>query len=75
MANLAITWCLKNKNVSVILLGAKRGQQLDDVCGAVKFQDKLTPTVMEEIEQVLGNKPKLDPLLYGSYLRFPNARL
>jgi len=75
VANLAFAWCLKNKNVSVILLGAKRKQQLDDTCTAIKVQDKLSPTIMKEIEDVLQNKPTRDPILYGPFLRTPNARL
>ncbi|ETO07412.1 voltage-gated potassium channel beta-2 subunit, partial [Reticulomyxa filosa] len=71
---LAVAWCLKNKNVSVILLGAKRAEQLE-TCAAIKLQDKLTPDILKEIEKILNNKPIEDPALYGSFLRNPNARL
>jgi len=75
VSNLAIAWCLKNNNVSVILLGASRKEQLHETCTAVKFQDQLTPKIMQEIEQVLQNKPVLDPELFSDYLRSPNAKL
>lgn len=54
---LAITWCLKNENVSTVMLGASKLSQLEENFKAIEAKAKLTPEVMEEIEKVLNNKP------------------
>lgn len=54
---LALAWCAKNPNVSTVILGATKPQQVVDNCGAMKLLPKLTPELMEEIEGILGNKP------------------
>ncbi len=55
---LAIAWCLKNPNVSTVILGASKTSQLQENFKALDFQVKLTDEVMTKIEEVLGNKPK-----------------
>ncbi|MBL1233751.1 MAG: aldo/keto reductase [Flavobacteriales bacterium] len=54
---LAITWCLKNENVSTVMLGASKLSQLEENFKAIEAKAKLTPEVMEEIENALNNKP------------------
>lgn len=54
---LALAWAAKNPNVSTVILGATKPEQVHDNCGAIKLLPKLTPDVMEEIEKVLANKP------------------
>lgn len=54
---LAITWCLKNENVSTVMLGASKLSQLEENFKAIEAKAKLTPEVMEEIEKTLNNKP------------------
>lgn len=58
MPHLAIAWCLKNENVSTVILGASKTQQLEENLKASDHVDKLTPEVMEKIENILQNKPK-----------------
>jgi voltage-dependent potassium channel beta subunit len=58
MAQLAIAWCLKNQNLSSVILGASRVEQLQENFGALEIVPKLTPDVMERIESVLQNKPR-----------------
>ena len=60
MASLALAWCLKNPNVSTVILGASRVSQLEDNLKTVDIVDKLTDDIMECIEEVLDNKP--DPM-------------
>ena len=60
MATLALAWCLKNPNVSTVILGASRLSQLEENLTAVDIVDQLTDDVMEHIEEVLDNKP--DPM-------------
>lgn len=59
--HLALAWAAKNKNVSTVILGATKVEQVHDNCKALAMMDKLTPEVMEEIETVLDNKPKPAP--------------
>jgi voltage-dependent potassium channel beta subunit len=57
MPVLAITWCLKNENVSSVILGASTLNQLKENFNAIEAKSKLTAEVMEKIEKVLKNKP------------------
>ena len=60
MASLALAWCLKNPNVSTVILGASRVSQLEENLKAVDIVDQLSEDVMERIEEILDNKP--DPM-------------
>lgn len=60
MAQLALAWILKNPNVSTVITGASRPEQVRENMGAADAVEKLTPEVMERIESVLGNKPVED---------------
>jgi voltage-dependent potassium channel beta subunit len=55
---LALAWAAKNPNVSTVILGATKPQQVHDNCKALQLLPKLSSEVMEEIEGVLENKPK-----------------
>lgn len=57
MAHLSIAWCLKNPNVSTVILGASRLSQLEDNLSAIDVVAKLTPDVIERIETIVANKP------------------
>jgi len=57
-AQLALAWAAKNPNVSTVILGATKPEQVHDNCKALKLMEKLTPEVMEEIENILQNKPQ-----------------
>ncbi|KAM7188463.1 putative voltage-gated potassium channel subunit beta [Rhypophila sp. PSN 637] len=57
VSQLALAWAAKNPNVSTVILGATKVDQLVDNIKALELVDKLTPEVMEEIEGVLDNKP------------------
>jgi len=59
--HIALAWAAKNPNVSTVILGATKVEQVHDNCKALKLLDKLTPELMEEIEGILENKPKHPP--------------
>ncbi|MFC1922304.1 potassium channel beta subunit family protein [Chloroflexota bacterium] len=61
MAQLALAWCLKNPNVSTVITGASRPEQVVENMAALEVVPKLTDEVMERIEAVLENKPKPEP--------------
>ena len=54
---LAIAWCLKNPNVSTVMLGASKVSQLEENLTAVAKKHLLTTQVMQEIELALNNTP------------------
>lgn len=60
LASLAIAWCIKNPHVSTAILGATKKEQLYENLKALEVVHKLTADIMEKIEKILQNKPKLD---------------
>ncbi|KAF9883381.1 hypothetical protein FE257_003548 [Aspergillus nanangensis] len=61
LSQLALAWCLKNENVSSVITGASRPEQVVDNVQSLKLLPKLTPEVMAQIDEYLQNKPALDP--------------
>lgn len=59
MTQLALAWCLKNPNVSTILLGATKPSQLEENLGALEVAKRLTDAHLAEIESILGNVPEV----------------
>ena len=62
VSQLAIAWCLLNPNVSTVILGATRPEQLRENLAASEAVAKLTPEVVARIEAVVGNKPPPRPI-------------
>ncbi|GAA0893353.1 aldo/keto reductase [Fulvivirga kasyanovii] len=58
MPLLALAWCLKNDDVSTVILGASKKEQLQENLKALEAKEKLTAEVMEKIESILANKPE-----------------
>ncbi len=58
LPKLAISWCLKNPNVSSVITGASKPEQVKQNMQALDAVDKITPDIMEKIEEILKNKPK-----------------
>lgn len=56
-ATLAMAWVLKNPRVSSAITGASRPEQIYDSVKALSAVEKLTPEIMNEIDEILGNKP------------------
>ncbi len=54
LPRLALAWCLKNPNVSSVITGASKPAQVKENMKAGSLVSKLTPEVMERIEQILG---------------------
>lgn len=59
MVKLSLAWCLKNPNVSTVILGASKTAQLTENFEALDVVARLTPDVMDAIDTVLENKPVL----------------
>jgi voltage-dependent potassium channel beta subunit len=58
LAQLAIAWCLKNPNVSTVILGASKVEQLTENLGSLEVADRLSPEVLETIEEIMSNRPE-----------------
>lgn len=58
VAQLAIAWCLTNPNVSTVITGASRPSQVEENMKALQIYEKLSPDLLQEIEEILQNKPE-----------------
>ena len=58
LAKLSIAWCLKNPNVSTVILGASKVPQLQENLQVLEVLPLLTEDVLAEIEGIVANKPK-----------------
>ncbi|KAI6784418.1 voltage-gated potassium channel subunit beta-like protein [Emericellopsis cladophorae] len=54
---LALAWVLANPNVSSAIIGASRPEQIYQNVNALSAVEKLTPEILKEIDELLGNKP------------------
>jgi len=57
---LALAWCLKNPNVSTVITGASRVEQVHQNMKALDAVHLLTADIMKRIESILENKPVED---------------
>lgn len=56
LSQLALAWCLKNPYVSTVITGASRVEQVHENMKAGEVAKKITPDVMERIDQAFGVK-------------------
>jgi len=59
LAALSIAWCAKNPNVSTVILGATKKEQLLENLKALEVLPKLSVDIMLEIDRITGTKPVL----------------
>ncbi|KAM8899701.1 voltage-gated potassium channel subunit beta-2-like isoform 2-T3 [Spinachia spinachia] len=57
-AQLAIAWCLRSEGVSSVLLGVSNTEQLLENIGSIRVLSQLTPTLIAEMDTLLGNNPQ-----------------
>lgn len=60
MSQLAIAWCLKNENVSTVITGASKPEQVSSNMKSLEVAKLLTEEVNDKIELILGNKPQAE---------------
>lgn len=60
MAQLALAWLLRRKEVSSVITGATNIRQLQDNLDSAEAVERLSDDVLERIEQILGNYPDED---------------
>ncbi len=61
MPHLGICWCLKNPNVSTVILGASKEEQLIQTLKSKDYLHLLSDEIMNKIELILNNKPQHPP--------------
>jgi voltage-dependent potassium channel beta subunit len=59
MAQLALAWARKNENVSTVITGATRAEQVDENMVSLEFVSALDADVMDRIEGILQNRPDI----------------
>jgi len=57
LPRMAVAWCIKNRNVSTVILGASKVNHLKETIKAVEDVPLLTDKVLAKIEKILANKP------------------
>jgi voltage-dependent potassium channel beta subunit len=57
LAQLALAWCLTNPNVSTVITGASRLEQVTENMAAMEVVESLSEEVLERIEEIVDNKP------------------
>lgn len=60
MTEMALAWTLKNPNVSTVITGASKPEQVKQNMKALDAVEKLTEDVIGRIEEILVNKPELE---------------
>ena len=55
---MSIGWCLKNENVSTVILGASKMSQLKENMKSIDALNKLNEKAIKQIEEILQNQPE-----------------
>lgn len=59
LAKLSLAWCLKNPNVSTVILGASKTAQLKENLTTLEVLPLLTEQVLADIEAIMQTRPQL----------------
>jgi voltage-dependent potassium channel beta subunit len=62
LPRLALSWCLSNRRISTTILGASRVSQLEENLRAIEDYGKLTPEILQRIDEIAGTKPEAEPV-------------
>ncbi|KAI8909285.1 hypothetical protein PhCBS80983_g00613 [Powellomyces hirtus] len=61
LAQLALAWCISNPNVSTVITGASKPEQVTENVKALAVVPKLSSEILEQIDAILDNKPAATP--------------
>ncbi|CAG8757861.1 4407_t:CDS:2, partial [Acaulospora colombiana] len=56
-AQLALAWCMIQPHVDTVITGVSKPEQMEENLRAVELKSKLTPGILQEIEEILDNRP------------------
>jgi aryl-alcohol dehydrogenase-like predicted oxidoreductase len=59
LAQFSLAWCAKNPNVSTVITGASRVEQVHENLKALELLPKLTDDVMKRVDKIVG-KPEIE---------------
>lgn len=59
MATLSLAWTIANPNVTTAIIGATKKEQLLENLKAIEAKEKLTPEILQKIDEIVGTKPVL----------------
>ena len=59
LAQMSIAWCLKNKDVNTVILGASKISQLKENLKAIEVCESLSDDIMIDIEKILQTEPPM----------------
>jgi voltage-dependent potassium channel beta subunit len=54
LAQFSLAWCLQNPRVSSVITGASRLEQVQENMQAIRFVDRFTPDLMQEIDAIVA---------------------
>ena len=57
LPQLGVSWCLKNPDVSTVILGASKSEQLEENLKSIELYQRIDDAAMERIEDILQNQP------------------
>jgi len=60
MAQLALAWCARNKNVSTVITGATSSKQVHENMGALDVTSRLDGDASKRIEVILNERPQIE---------------
>jgi len=60
LSQLALAWCLVNRNVSTVITGATRVEQLNENMKALEVLSKLTPEVLNKVDAIVRSSVDRD---------------
>ena len=53
LVNLSLCWCLKNKNVSTVILGASKKEQLIQNINSLEYMDLIDDSVINQVQAII----------------------
>lgn len=70
LPQLAISYCLKHENITSVVLGVSKKSQLEENLKVVELSEKLTPEVIEKINEIVKPVKKEEPFDARGYARY-----
>ncbi len=61
LPKLAVVWCLKNPNVSTVILGGSKVSHLEENIQALDLLPQMDQDLMDHLDELLDNKPEPPP--------------
>ncbi|OWY90898.1 Voltage-gated potassium channel subunit beta, partial [Phytophthora megakarya] len=69
LAQMSLAWTVSNENVSTVLVGASRPEQLEENIKALEFVDKITPEVKAKIDEIVKFVPAKSEMNEFAFVR------